>query len=86
MHSQYVNFVRRSVRQGRRIEIDRASTIAPATQLGSLILCDLKCAIVRLPKEKRRMLRLVGIKVMKYHEALFVVIPSAQSVYFDVMY
>jgi RNA polymerase sigma-70 factor, ECF subfamily len=69
MHNQYVNMVRRSVRHGCRLDIDRANRIAPPTQPGRLILRDLERAIARLPKEQRRVVRLVGIQGMKYDEA-----------------
>ncbi len=69
MHNHYVNFVRRSVLQGRRVDVDRTDASAPAAQLASLILRDLERAIAGLPEGQRKVLRLVGIHGMKYHEA-----------------
>jgi RNA polymerase sigma-70 factor, ECF subfamily len=69
MHNQYVNLVRRSVRQKPRVDLDRAITAVPPTQLGPLILRDFDRAMARLPAEQRRVVRLVGIEGMRYDEA-----------------
>jgi len=69
MHNQYVNIVRRSVRQKSRGDLDRANAVAPPTQLGPLILRDFDRAMARLPEEQRRAVRLVGIEGLRYDEA-----------------
>ncbi|HKW52101.1 MAG TPA: sigma-70 family RNA polymerase sigma factor [Stellaceae bacterium] len=69
MHNQYVNLVRRSARQKCRVDLDRASTVAPPTQLEPLMLRDFDRAMARLPEEQRRVVRLVGIDGLRYDEA-----------------
>src|SRR5258708_4301287 len=52
MHNQYVNFVRRAVREGSRTSIDAAIDLGhAASQHVSLQLRDLKNALERLPDE-----------------------------------
>jgi len=68
MHNQYVNTVRRSVRQGSMVHIDDIQPATPATQMRRLELNDLERAVARLPDEQRTVLLLVGLEGMKYEE------------------
>jgi RNA polymerase sigma-70 factor, ECF subfamily len=66
MHNQYVNIIRRSARQGRTVDPDRAQLVSPAAQHWPLELRDLERAIARLPRDQRETLLLVGLEAMKY--------------------
>ena len=68
MHNQYVNYVRRSVRQRETIVGEKPQLVSPASQLPSLELRDLENAIARLPAEQRAMLLLITLEGMKYEE------------------
>jgi RNA polymerase sigma-70 factor (ECF subfamily) len=68
MHNQYVNSVRRSVRQGEKIVAEKLPLASPAPQLLNLELRDLERAIARLPDEQRITLLLIGLEGMKYEE------------------
>jgi RNA polymerase sigma-70 factor (ECF subfamily) len=68
MHNQYVDEVRRSVRQGEKIAVEKALLVSPATQIDHLELRDLESAIARLPEEQRETLLLIGLEGMKYEE------------------
>jgi RNA polymerase sigma-70 factor (ECF subfamily) len=69
MHNQYVNFVRRSVRQKCLAHRDRVNPVAPPTQLGPLMIRDFDRAMARLPEEQRRAVWLVGAEGLRYDEA-----------------
>jgi len=68
MHNQYVNSVRRSVRQRDTIVVERVHLVSPAPQLSKLELRDLESAIARLPAEQRETLLLIGLEGMSYEE------------------
>jgi RNA polymerase sigma-70 factor, ECF subfamily len=68
MHNQYVNSVRRSVRQGQTIPAETVTLALPAPQIANLELRDLELAIARLPQEQRETLLLIGLEGMKYEE------------------
>src|SRR3954462_13049944 len=69
MHNQYVNFVRRAVREGSQTSIDAAIDLGHApTQQASLQLRDLKHALERLPDEQRAVVLLIGLEGMRYEE------------------
>ena len=68
MHNQYVNSVRRAVRQGQTSVVEEVHLVSPASQLPSLELRDLESAIARLPAEQRAMLLLITLEGMKYQE------------------
>jgi RNA polymerase sigma-70 factor (ECF subfamily) len=73
LHNQYVNQVRRLVREGAAValsdtEAKQALTIAP-NQDKRLELRDLERALAELPDEQRSALLLVGMEGMNYDEA-----------------
>jgi RNA polymerase sigma-70 factor, ECF subfamily len=70
LHNQYVNQVRRAVREGTAVglsETEPMLTQAP-DQGKRLELRDLERAIARLPEEQRSVLLLVGLEAMRYEE------------------
>src|SRR5262249_24067144 len=69
MHNQYVNSVRRSVRQGEAIVVEKVQLASPAPQLPNLELRELESAISRLTADQRTTLLLVTLEGMKYEEA-----------------
>jgi RNA polymerase sigma factor (sigma-70 family) len=73
LHNQYVNQVRRLVREGAAValsdtEAKQALTIAP-NQGKRLEVRDLERALAKLPDEQRSALLLVSMEGMKYEEA-----------------
>ena len=68
MHNQYVNSVRRSVRQRDTIVVEKLPVASPAAQLANVELRDLERAIARLNVEQRTTLLLIGLEGMKYEE------------------
>jgi RNA polymerase sigma-70 factor, ECF subfamily len=68
MHNQYVNSVRRSVRQGEQIVVEKVQLASPAPQLPNLELRELESAIARLTEEQRTTLLLVSLEGRKYEE------------------
>ena len=70
MHNQYVNGVRRGVRQGISVPIEDVGPIltAPSTQVAALSLRDLDRAMGKLPEEQRQVLLLVGLEGMSYEQ------------------
>ena len=70
LHNQYVNQVRRAVREGAAIglsETEPLLTRAPH-QGKRLELRDLERAIAKLPEEQRSVILLVGLEGMRYEE------------------
>jgi RNA polymerase sigma-70 factor (ECF subfamily) len=70
LHNQFVNQVRRSVREGTAIaaqENSRSLSSGPA-QGTRLELRDLQRAMKRLPEEQRAVILLVGLEGMRYEE------------------
>jgi RNA polymerase sigma-70 factor (ECF subfamily) len=70
LHNQYVNHVRRAVREGAAVglsETEPLLTSAP-NQAKRLELRDLERAIAKLPEEQRAVLLLVGLEGMRYEE------------------
>jgi RNA polymerase sigma-70 factor (ECF subfamily) len=68
LHNQYVNQVRRAVREGVSVE---ASDVEPALSRGPaqdkcLELRDLDRALAKLPEEQRTVILLVGLEGMSY--------------------
>lgn len=70
LHNQYVNYVRRSVREGAAVGLtDSEPLLTRAPQQGQrLELRDLERAIARLPEEQRSAILLVGLEGMRYEE------------------
>jgi RNA polymerase sigma-70 factor, ECF subfamily len=70
LHNQYVNHVRRAVREGAAVglsETEPMLTRAPQ-QAASLELRDLDRAVAKLPDEQRSVILLVGLEGMRYEE------------------
>jgi RNA polymerase sigma-70 factor, ECF subfamily len=70
LHNQYVNYVRRSVREGAAVGLNDSEpllTLAPH-QGHRLELRDLERAIAKLPEDQRSAVLLVGLEGMRYHE------------------
>lgn len=70
LHNQYVNQVRRAVREGKAVGLSDTEpmlTQAPA-QGKRLELRDLERAIAKLPVEQRSVILLVGLEGMRYEE------------------
>src|SRR5579885_2182791 len=70
LHNQYVNHVRRAVREGSAVGLsDSEPTLTSAPNQGKrLELRDLERAIAKLPEEQRSVLLLVGLEGMRYEE------------------
>jgi RNA polymerase sigma-70 factor, ECF subfamily len=69
MHNQYVNSVRRAVREGNQTSLDAAAELGhSASQQVSLQLRDLENALNRLPDEQRSVVLLIGLEGMRYEE------------------
>jgi RNA polymerase sigma-70 factor, ECF subfamily len=70
LHNQYVNDVRRSVREGATVELEEEApqlTVQP-NAIPTLQLRDLKAALGRLLPEQRQVILLVGLEGMSYGE------------------
>lgn len=70
LHNQYVNHVRRSVREGATVGLsDNEPLLTRGPQQGQrLELRDLERAIAKLPEEQRSAILLVGLEGMRYEE------------------
>jgi RNA polymerase sigma-70 factor (ECF subfamily) len=70
LHNQYVNYVRRSVREGAAVGLsDNEPFLTRAPHQGQrLELRDLERAIAKLPEEQRSAILLVGLEGMRYEE------------------
>lgn len=70
LHNQYVNYVRRSVREGASVGLsDSEPLLTRAPQQGRrLELRDLERAIAKLPEEQQSAILLVGLEGMRYEE------------------
>jgi RNA polymerase sigma-70 factor, ECF subfamily len=70
LHNQYVNYVRRSVREGAAVGLnDNEPLLTRAPQQGQrLELRDLERAIAKLPEEQQSAILLVGLEGMRYEE------------------
>jgi RNA polymerase sigma-70 factor (ECF subfamily) len=70
LHNQYVNHVRRSVREGSAVALNETepSLTSQPNQTKRLELRDLERALARLPEEQRQVLLLVGLEGMRYEE------------------
>ncbi|HKS89797.1 MAG TPA: sigma-70 family RNA polymerase sigma factor [Stellaceae bacterium] len=70
LHNQYVNLVRRSVREGAAVGLSETEPLLTRGphQARSLELRDLERAIAKLPEEQRSVILLVGLEGMRYEE------------------
>jgi RNA polymerase sigma-70 factor, ECF subfamily len=75
LHNQYVNQVRRAVREGAAISVSETepSLTRAAGQARRLELRDLDRALARLPEEQRTVILLVGLEGMRYETVAEVV-------------
>ncbi len=70
LHNQYVNHVRRGVREGISVGLSETETrlTAGPSQQARLQLRDLDRALARLPEEQRQVILLAGLEGMSYDE------------------
>jgi RNA polymerase sigma-70 factor (ECF subfamily) len=69
LHNQYVNDVRRLVREGNTVELgDAPQLTVQSNAIPSLELRDLERAIHKLPEEQRSVILLIGLEGMRYEE------------------
>jgi RNA polymerase sigma-70 factor (ECF subfamily) len=70
LHNQYVNHVRRAVREGAAVGLSETEPLLTSqpNQNKRLELRDLERAIAKLPEEQRAVLLLVGLEGMRYEE------------------
>jgi RNA polymerase sigma-70 factor (ECF subfamily) len=70
LHNQYVNHIRRAVREGATVALNETEPmLSRAPQQGKrLELRDLERAIAQLPEEQRSVIWLVGMEGMRYEE------------------
>jgi RNA polymerase sigma-70 factor (ECF subfamily) len=70
LHNQYVNHIRRAVREGSTVGLNESEPLlSRAPQQGKrLELRDLERAIAKLPQEQRSVVLLVGLEGMRYEE------------------
>jgi RNA polymerase sigma-70 factor, ECF subfamily len=70
LHNQYVNHVRRAVREGAAVGFNESEPLLsrPPQQGKRLELRDLERAIAKLPEEQRSVVLLVGLEGMRYEE------------------
>jgi RNA polymerase sigma-70 factor (ECF subfamily) len=68
LHNQYVNHVRRAVREGTSVVLSDTEPLLalPPSQAKRLELRDLERAIARLPEDQRAVLLLIGLEGMRY--------------------
>jgi RNA polymerase sigma-70 factor, ECF subfamily len=71
MHNQYVNTVRREMRDSATVDIEQmSSTLAATTDpTAGRQLAELDRALARLPDEQREVILLVGLEGMAYESA-----------------
>jgi RNA polymerase sigma-70 factor (ECF subfamily) len=70
LHNQYVNHIRRAVREGATVALNETEPLlSRAPHQGKrLELRDLERAIAQLPEEQRSVILLVGLEGMRYEE------------------
>ena len=71
LHNQYVNTVRRAMREGSTIDIEQMSSslVATTDPTASCQLRELERALACLPGEQREVILLVGLEGMSYETA-----------------
>jgi RNA polymerase sigma-70 factor (ECF subfamily) len=69
LHNQHVNDVRRSAREGNKVELTEAPQLTvQSNAIPSLELRDLETALGKLPPEQREVILLVGLEGLAYEE------------------
>lgn len=70
LHNQYVNHIRRAVREGATVGLNESEPLLrrPPQQSKRLELRDVERAIAKLPEEQRVVILLVGLEGMRYEE------------------
>jgi RNA polymerase sigma-70 factor, ECF subfamily len=69
LHNQHVNDVRRSAREGNKVEFTEAPQLTvQSNAIASLELRDLETALGKLPPEQRQVILLVGLEGLAYEE------------------
>jgi RNA polymerase sigma-70 factor (ECF subfamily) len=70
LHNEFVNYVRRSAREGSSVPIEDVAAILPvrSNAIPALELRDLKIAMSKLAHEQRQVILLVGLEGMNYEE------------------
>ena len=69
LHNQHVNDVRRSAREGNKVELTEAPQLTvQSNAIASLELRDLETALGELPPEQREVILLVGLEGLAYEE------------------
>jgi RNA polymerase sigma-70 factor (ECF subfamily) len=71
MHNLNVNNIRRSIREGANVDVDKHCDRLPSISdpSASLLLRDLEWALAKLTVERRQGILLVGLEGMSYPEA-----------------
>ena len=71
MHNQYVNMVRRAIREEATVDIEQMSSslVATTDPTASRQLRELERALGRLPGEQREVILLVGLEGLSYESA-----------------
>lgn len=69
MHNEYVNHVRRSIREASRFSEEEPNVAIGGGQEGSVEFADLAQAFAKLPRDQQAIIRLIAIDGMSYGEA-----------------
>jgi RNA polymerase sigma-70 factor (ECF subfamily) len=74
MHNQYVNDVRRTVREGENLGLEEVGPvlIVHPQAMASLEMRDLEAAMAKLVPEQRQVILLVGLEGMAYEEVALI--------------
>jgi RNA polymerase sigma-70 factor, ECF subfamily len=82
LHNQYVNEVRRSVREGVNVAVEGMAPMltVQSNAIAVLQLRDLESAIARLPQEQRQVILLVCLEGMAYEQVAAVLQVSVGTV------
>src|SRR3989344_2204440 len=71
LHNQYVNDIRRSVREGQSVAVEEVESTLTTVgrQDDALMLRDLERSLKKLSEEQRQVILLIGLEGMQYEEA-----------------